>query len=194
MLSKIKNHFQESIETKKIAMDALAERTATATEMMIKCLSCNSKILSCGNGGSAADAQHFASEMVNRLEINRAPLAALALNTDTSTLTSIANDYSYSEIFSKQILALGKPGDTLLAISTSGNSDNIINAIKAAHARGLSVIALTGKDGGAVRSLLTENDLELCVPAMRTIRIQEVHALLIHCLCDLIEDKLFGEK
>jgi D-sedoheptulose 7-phosphate isomerase len=160
--------------------------------MMVASLINGGKILSCGNGGSAGDAQHFSSEMLNRFERERPSLPAIALTTDSSTVTSIANDYSYNEIFSKQIRALGNEGDILLAISTSGGSKNVIEAIKAAHDRDMQVVALTGKDGGNMASLLTDNDIEIRVPSEVTARIQEVHLLVIHCLCDLIDCSLFG--
>ncbi len=156
---------------------------------------CNNVLLvSCGNGGSAGDAQHFSSEMLNRFERERPSLPALALTTDSSTITSIANDYSYNEVFSKQIRALGNPGDVLLAISTSGNSANVVQAIKAAHEREMTVVALSGKDGGDMTALLTDKDVEIRVPAFVTARIQEVHLLVIHCLCDFIDCALFGEN
>ena len=159
---------------------------------MGECLLANRKILSCGNGGSAADAQHFSSELLNRFERERPGLPAIALTTDSSTLTSIANDYSYEEIFSKQVRALGQPGDILLAISTSGNSPNIVQAIGAASERDMCVIALTGRDGGKMAGNYRQGDVEIRVNAESTARIQEVHLLLIHCLCDLIDQQLFG--
>jgi D-sedoheptulose 7-phosphate isomerase len=159
---------------------------------MVQCLLAEGKILSCGNGGSAGDAQHFSSEMLNRFERERPALPAIALSTDTSTLTSIANDYSYEEIFAKQLRALGRQGDILLAISTSGNSGNVLEAIKVAQQRGLKVVGLTGRDGGRMRELLRSEDVEICVPSTVTARIQEVHLLVIHCLCDLIDTHLFG--
>ena len=161
---------------------------------MVNCLLNEGKILTCGNGGSAGDAQHFSSELLNRFERERPSLPALALTTDSSTITSIANDYSYDEIFSKQIRALGQPGDVLLAISTSGNSGNVLQAIQAAHDRDMLVVALTGRDGGAMASLLLPEDSEIRVPARSTARIQEVHLLAIHCLCDLIDRQLFGSE
>jgi D-sedoheptulose 7-phosphate isomerase len=191
---RIKKSFQESINTKKNTLEKLEPKIIAAAEIMINCLNSSHKILSCGNGGSAADAQHFASEMLNRLQLDRPPLAAFALTTDASTLTSIANDHSYDLIFAKQIQALGNMDDILLAISTSGNSPNIISAIKAAHEKQMRVIALTGKNGGAIKNILNAEDIELCIPSTVTTRIQETHILLIHCLCDLIEYKLFGEK
>ena len=162
-------------------------------QTMIDCLRSDGKVLSCGNGGSAGDAQHFSAELLNRFEMERPPLAAIALTTDSSTLTSIANDYSYAEVFSKQVVALGRKGDVLLAISTSGNSSNVIKAIAAAHERGMTVVALTGRDGGGMKDLYAERDIEIRVPSERTARIQEVHLLVIHCLCDMIDNELYGE-
>lgn len=189
---RIKQHFNDSIQTKIAAMDTLIAPIAQASQCMVQCLLSGHKILSCGNGGSAADAQHFSAEMLNRFEIERPSLPAIALTTDTSTLTSIANDYHYNEIFSKQIRALGQSGDVLLAISTSGNSPNILQAISAAHDKQMAVVALTGKEGGIITSLLQPEDTEICVPAQATARIQETHLLVIHCLCDLIDQQLFG--
>jgi D-sedoheptulose 7-phosphate isomerase len=189
---RIKHHFNESIQTKISALDLLVAPIAQAAQVMAQCLLSGHKILSCGNGGSAADAQHFSSELLNRFEIERPSLPAIALTTDTSTLTSIANDYNYTDIFSKQIRALGKTGDVLLAISTSGNSVNVVQAIAAAHDRQMLVVALTGREGGVMTSLLQPDDVEICVPAQVTARIQETHLLVIHCLCDLIDQQLFG--
>ena len=152
----------------------------------------NSKILSCGNGGSAADAQHFSAELINRFEKERPGLPAFALTTDSSTLTAIANDYDYNQIFSKQITALGQPGDVLLAISTSGYSGNVLEAVKASHEREMSIVALTGKDGGSIEGLLKEQDIDIRIPSNRSARFQEVHLLVIHCLCDFIDTQLFG--
>lgn len=188
----IQQHFSESIETKINAADILVDPIAKAAEKMVQALMQGNKILACGNGGSASDAQHFSAELLNRFEVERPGLPAIALNTDTSTLTSIANDYHYDEVFSKQIKALGNAGDVLLAISTSGNSRNILQAITAAQDREVIVIALTGKDGGKIASLLKENDIEIRVPAEKTSRIQETHILVIHCLCSLIDQALFG--
>lgn len=187
----IKNHFNDSIQTKILAMDTLATPISEAGQLMVQTLLNGNKILCCGNGGSAADAQHFAAELLNRFETERPSLPALALTTDTSTITSIANDYSYAEIFSKQIKALGQKGDTLLAISTSGNSNNVTEAIMAAHQRGMNVVTLSGGSGGAMATALTPNDIEIKVPADRTCRIQECHILAIHCLCDIIDTELF---
>jgi D-sedoheptulose 7-phosphate isomerase len=161
---------------------------------MVQCLMNEGKILACGNGGSAADAQHFAAELLNRFEMERPPLAAVALTTDTSTLTSIANDYDYNQVFSKQIRGLGQAGDVLLAISTSGNSPNVIEAIHAAHDRQMIVVALTGKKGGKMAGLLRPEDIHLCVPAEKTARIQEVHLLCLHCMCDAIDCLLLGAE
>jgi D-sedoheptulose 7-phosphate isomerase len=192
LIHRISRQFEDSARTKLDAMEALAAPIAGAVEIMTGSLLNNGKILSCGNGGSAADAQHFAAELVNRFEMERPPLAAIALTTDTSTLTSIANDYDYTQVFSKQVRALGQPGDVLLAISTSGNSPNVITAIEAAHEREMRVIALTGKGGGQIGEMLTDNDIHLCVPSDRTARIQEVHLLVLHCLCDGIDCLLLG--
>lgn len=189
---RVKQHFTASIETKMQALQTLVDPITSAAAAMVECLLAEGKILSCGNGGSAGDAQHFSSEMLNRFERERPPLPAIALSTDTSTLTSIANDYSYTEVFSKQVRALGREGDLLLAISTSGNSPNVLEAIKTAHQRGMRVVALTGKNGGRMRELLRDTDIEICVPSDVTARIQEVHLLAIHCLCDLIDTHLFG--
>ena len=191
-LQRIHEHFAESIATKQTAADALAESIVAAGQVMTESLLADGKILSCGNGGSSADAQHFSSELLNRFEMERPGLPAMALTTDASTVTSISNDYSYDEIFSKQVLALGKPQDVLLGISTSGNSENVIRAINAAHDRGMKVVALSGRDGGRMASLFAEGDVEIRVPASRTARIQEVHLLVIHCLCDLIDTTLLG--
>lgn len=193
-LTRVRDHFAESIATKQTSADALAESIAAAGQVMSDALLSDGKILSCGNGGSAADAQHFSSELLNRFEMERPGLPAMALTTDASTLTSISNDYSYEEIFSKQVRALGKPQDVLLGISTSGNSENVIRAIAAAHERGMKVVALSGRDGGRMADMFAEGDVEIRVPAMRTARIQEVHLVVIHCLCDLIDTTLLGSE
>ena len=192
LISRINHNFQESISTKQMAADLLAEPIARAAQSMTQCLLNGGKILSCGNGGSAGDAQHFSSEMLNRFEMERPGLPAVALTTDSSTITSIANDYSYEQIFSKQVSALGQSGDILLAISTSGNSGNVNKAVEAAHEREMTVVALTGRQGGALAGKLTLEDVEIRVPAESTARIQEVHLLAIHCLCDLIDHQLLG--
>lgn len=189
---RVQKHFTASIETKMQSLHVLAEPITEAAAAMVQCLLAEGKILSCGNGGSAGDAQHFSSEMLNRFERERPALPAIALSTDTSTLTSIANDYSYNEIFAKQLRALGRNGDILLAISTSGNSQNVLEAVRTAQQRGLRVVALCGRNGGKMRELLQPNDIEICVPSDVTARIQEVHLLVIHCLCDLIDMHLFG--
>lgn len=190
---RIRRMFAESIETKMQAAEVLPEEISRAGQRMVDSLLNGGKILTCGNGGSAGDAQHFSSELLNRFERERPALPAVALTTDSSTLTSIANDYSYNEVFSKQVRALGNAGDVLLAISTSGNSANVIQAIQAAHDRDMAVIAMTGRQGGEMARLLTDNDVELRVPAQSTARIQEVHLVIIHALCDLIDQQLFGE-
>lgn len=194
MIERIKRSFNESIATKNIAAELLPQDIAKAAGLIAQALIDNHKILCCGNGGSASDAQHFSSEMLNRFETERPGLPAISLTTDTSAITSISNDYHYDEIFSKQLKALGQPGDILLAISTSGNSNNIIRAVKTAHERHLSVIALTGKDGGAIATLLENQDVEIRVPSQSTARIQETHILIIHCLCDLIDRLLFSTE
>jgi D-sedoheptulose 7-phosphate isomerase len=192
LTDRIRQHFTDSIQTKITAADILPEAIARGAALMVQALLDGHKILSCGNGGSAADAQHFSAELLNRFEAERPGLPAIALSTDTSTITSIANDYSYDEIFAKQVKALGQPGDILLAISTSGNSRNVLQAIKAAHDRGVKVVALSGRSGGEMVSLLSADDVEIRVPAESTARIQETHLLAIHCICDLIDYQLFG--
>lgn len=190
--TRIRQHFLSSIETKQKALTQLETPLVAAAQRVLSTFNAGNKVLSCGNGGSAGDAQHFSSEMLNRFEKERQGLAAIALTTDTSTLTSIANDYSYERIFSRQVEALGRPGDVLLAISTSGNSANVNKAIEVAQQRGMSVIALSGKSGGTMQALLTANDIELRVPSDSTARIQETHLLLIHCICDLVDHLLLG--
>ena len=189
---RILGHFQASAQTKLDAAETLAPVIELAARHMVHCLTQGGKILACGNGGSAADSQHFASEMINRFEQERPGLAALALSTDTSTLTSIANDYAYDQVFARQVKALGQPGDILLAISTSGNSPSVLQAVAAAHARSMDVIALTGRSGGGLAEQMTDNDVFLCVPAESTARIQEVHLLIIHCLCDAVDSVFLG--
>ena len=193
LIDRIQRQFTDSADTKRAAMAAMAAPIEAAARRMTASLRAGGKVMACGNGGSAADSQHFAAELLNRFEKERPPLAAIALTTDTSTLTSIANDYRYEDVFAKQIQAFGKSGDVLLAISTSGNSPNVIEAIHTAHAKGICVVALTGKQGGKIAALLTNDDIHLCVPADRTARIQEVHLLTIHCLCDGIDALILGE-
>jgi D-sedoheptulose 7-phosphate isomerase len=190
---RILDHFNQSAELKIQAAPALVRPIAEAIELMFTALSNGNKILACGNGGSAADCQHFAAELVGRFERERLPLPAIALTTDTSIITAVGNDYSFNEIFSKQIQAFGQSGDVLLALSTSGNSSNVVAAIDAALEREMRVVALTGKGGGIIARKLTEADVHICVPHDRTARIQEVHLLTIHCLCDGIDVALFGE-
>ncbi len=194
LVARISRHFSDSAQTKLNAVAALAHPIAQATEVMVRCLLANGKILACGNGGSAADSQHFAAELLNRFERERPGLAAFALTTDSSTLTSIANDYDYSQVFSKQVLALGHPHDVLLAISTSGNSPNVVAAAHAAHEREMKVVALTGRDGGELGKSLAAADVHVCVPHQVTARIQEVHLLALHCLCDGIDCLLLGTE
>ena len=192
LISRISENFSESAHLKLQSMDALAAPIAAAAERMVQCLRQDGKILACGNGGSAADSQHFAAELLNRFEMERPGLAAMALTTDSSTLTSIANDYDFEQVFSKQVRALGHKNDLLLAISTSGNSKNVLAAMHAAHENGMSVIALTGRNGGTMAEALGPSDIQICVPAQNTARIQEVHLLTLHCLCDAIDCLLLG--
>lgn len=189
---RILDHFNESAELKIQAASVLARPIAQAVELMFTALSNGNKVLACGNGGSAADCQHFAAELVGRFERERLPLPGLALTTDTSILTAVGNDYSYKDVFSKQVQAFGQAGDILLALSTSGNSPNVVAAIEAALEREMRIVAMTGKGGGAIGKLLTDADVHICVPHDRTARIQEVHLLTIHCLCDGIDAALFG--
>jgi len=194
LATRIAAHFSEAASLKLQASKMLAEPLARSVEIMVASLSAGGKILACGNGGSAADAQHFAAELVNRFEVERPPLASVALTTDSSTLTSIANDYDFNQIFEKQVRAIGRKGDVLLAISTSGNSPNVLAAIRAAHELGIAVVALVGRDGGKIAAALKSSDVNICVPHERTARIQEVHLLALHCICDGIDFQLFGAK
>lgn len=190
---RIIKHFKDSAELKLQVKDALAKPIADSAQIFFDCITKDGKILCCGNGGSAADAQHFAAELINRFEKERPGLACVALTTDSSVLTSIANDYDYNQVYSKQVRALGLPGDCLLAISTSGNSPNVLAAIHAAHERSMRVVALTGRDGGDMARALKDKDILICVDAKSTARIQEVHLLVLHCLCDIIDYHLLGE-
>ena len=192
--SRIAAHFEESARLKLAAAAALTEPVARAGQLFAQSLKAGNKAMACGNGGSAADSQHFVAELVNRFERERPPLAAVALTTDTSTLTSIANDYTYEQVFSKQLRAIGRRGDVLLAISTSGNSGSVIEAVRAAHEIGVRVVALSGAGGGKLVAALDASDLSICVPHKVTARIQEVHLLVLHCLCDAIDHELFGPK
>jgi len=194
LVSRVQKHFAESVKLKIEAGKTMAVPIAQAAERMVQCLMNEGKILACGNGGSAADAQHFAAELLNRFEAERPGLAAMALTTDSSTITSIANDFDFEQVFSKQVRALGHPQDLLLAISTSGNSPNVIEAIQAAHDRQMNVVALTGRNGGMIAELLGPGDIHLCVQHNNTARIQEVHILCLHCLCDAIDCILLGAE
>ncbi|MEJ0001361.1 MAG: phosphoheptose isomerase [Verrucomicrobiota bacterium] len=191
---RIASHFDDSARLKRESAQQLSAPIARAVGLMSASLKAGGKVLACGNGGSAADAQHFAAELVNRFERERPPLAGLALTTDSSALTSIGNDYSYEQVFEKQLRALGRKGDVLLAISTSGNSANVLAAMRAARELGMHTVALTGNGGGKMTGLLGAGDVHVCVPHTRTMRIQEVHLLALHCLCDGIDSELFGEK
>lgn len=193
MTSRMTSHFDDAIETFKASSKSLARPLSDAVDLLFSALANNNKVLACGNGGSAADAQHFIAEMVGRFERDRLPLAGIALNTDTSIITAVGNDYGFDNIFERQVNALGQPGDVLVAISTSGNSPNVLRSIEAAHDREMSVIAVSGKGGGKVNDLLYETDVHLCVPHDRTMRIQEVHILLLHALCDGIDALLLGD-
>jgi D-sedoheptulose 7-phosphate isomerase len=189
----LKQHFEEGIELRRRMAETMPAQIARAGEALAQALSSGKKALSCGNGGSAADAQHFAAELVGRFERERPGLPAVSLTTDTSALTAIANDYDFDRVFSKQVEALGNAGDVLLAISTSGNSKNVIEAARAAQARQLVVIALTGRDGGALGKMMRPQDFHLNVAHPRTMRIQEIHLLAIHCLCEVVDNVIFGE-
>ena len=191
---RIQQQFFDSADLKYAAAEVLSKPIADAVSAIVGCITSGGKVLACGNGGSAADAQHFAAEFVGRFERERPGLAAIALTTDTSILTAVGNDYSFEFIYSKQVQALGAPGDVLLAISTSGNSGNVVAAVEAAHAKDITVIALTGHKGGKMRELLSETDVHICVPHDRTARIQEVHLLVLHCLCDAVDLQLLGEQ
>jgi D-sedoheptulose 7-phosphate isomerase len=191
---RIQQQFFDSADLKYAAAEILSKPIADAVSVVVGSITGGGKVLACGNGGSASDAQHFAAEFIGRFERERPGLAAIALTTDTSILTAVGNDYSFDAIFSKQVQALGNPGDVLLAISTSGNSANVLAAVQAAHAKEMTVIALTGRGGGKMGEQLTETDVHICVPHERTARIQEVHLLVLHCLCDAVDLQLLGEQ
>ncbi len=191
---RIQQQFFDSADLKYAAAELLTRPIADAAHAIVGCITAGGKVLVCGNGGSAADAQHFAAEFVGRFERERPPLAAIALTTDSSILTAIGNDYDFNSIFSKQVLALGAPGDVLVVISTSGNSTNVLAAVAAARVKDMTVVALTGRGGGQLREKLGETDVHICVPHDRTARIQEVHLLALHCLCDAVDLQLLGEQ
>ena len=193
LTSRMTAHFRDAIGVIELSMNDLAEPLSAAVELMFTALANNGKILACGNGGSAADAQHFIAELVGRFERERLPLAGIALNTDTAILTAVGNDYGFEEIYERQVGALGQAGDVLVALSTSGNSPNVLRAIQAAQDRDMHVVALTGKNGGQISQLLGAQDVHLCVPSDRTMRIQEVHGLLLHAMCDGIDALLLGD-
>lgn len=191
---RIQQHFIDSADLKYKAAQTLSEPIAAAVQAILACVTGGGKVLACGNGGSAADAQHFSAEFVGRFERERPELAAIALTTDTSIITAIGNDYSYDHIFSRQVRALGQPGDVLIAITTSGNSANVLAAIDAAHARDMVVVGLSGRNGGKMSKALRDTDVHICVPHERTARIQEVHILALHCICDAVDAQLLGEQ
>jgi len=194
LVAHLRKHFEEGIELRRRMAETLPAQIARAGEALARAIQSGHKALACGNGGSAADSQHFAAEMVGRFERERPGMPAIALTTDTSALTAIANDYDYERVFSKQVEALGNAGDVLLGISTSGNSKNVVEAMKAAQAKGLIVIALTGRDGGAMAKMLRPADFHLNVAHPRTMRVQEVHLLVVHCLCEVVDNVIYGEK
>jgi D-sedoheptulose 7-phosphate isomerase len=191
---RIQQQFFDSADLKYASAEVLSRPAAEAVSALVGCITGGGKVLACGNGGSASDAQHFAAEFIGRFERERPGLAAIALTTDSSIITAIGNDYAFDAIYSKQVQALGAPGDVLLAISTSGNSANVVAAVQAAHAKEMTVIALTGRGGGKIRELLLDTDVHICVPHDRTARIQEVHILVLHCLCDAVDNQLLGEQ
>jgi D-sedoheptulose 7-phosphate isomerase len=191
---RIQQHFIDSADLKYQAAESLSKPIAAAVQAVLACVTSGGKVLACGNGGSAADAQHFSAEFVGRFERERPELAAISLTTDTSILTAVANDYAWDRVFAKQVRALGQAGDVLVAISTSGNSGNVVAAIESAHEREMTVVALTGRGGGRIGNLLRETDVHICVPHERTARIQEVHILALHCICDGVDAQLLGEQ
>jgi len=192
LISRINKNFHDSINTKQLAVEVLAEPISQSAKVVTQCFMNGGKVLACGNGASASSAQNFSAKMLNRFEMERPGLPTISLTTDSSTITSIANDVSYTQVFSKQVTALGHPGDVLLAITTSGNSENIAAAISVAHNKDMTVIVLSGRSGGEIATLLSSNDIEIRVPSESTVRIQEVHLLVIHCICDLIDHQLLG--
>jgi len=191
---RIEQHFIDSADLKYQAAQVLSKPIAEAVQAVLTCVTNGGKVLVCGNGGSAADAQHFAAEFIGRFERERPELAAIALTTDSSILTAIANDYDFNAVFARQVRGLGQPGDVLIAISTSGNSSNVLAAIEAAHDREMVVVGLSGRNGGRMANLLRETDVHICVPHERTARIQEVHILALHCICDAVDHQLLGEQ
>lgn len=192
-IQRIRSHFEDSARLKHEASQVLAQPIADAIELITSAFAADHKLLICGNGGSASDSQHLAAELVGRFERERPELGAIALTTDSSILTAVGNDYSFEQVFARQVRALGRPGDVLVAISTSGNSPNVLAAARAAQERGLSIVAMTGRGGGALGELLGPSDVHLCVPHERTMRIQEVHLLILHCICDGIDAVLLGD-
>ncbi|NLD69375.1 MAG: phosphoheptose isomerase [Limnobacter sp.] len=193
-IQRIRDHFEDSARLKREAADLLAEPIARAVELITTAFASDHKLLVCGNGGSAADAQHLAAELIGRFERERPELAAIALTTDTSILTAVGNDYAFDQVFARQVRGLGRDGDVLVAISTSGNSPNVVAAAQAARERGLSLVAMTGRGGGRLAEMIGDGDVHLCVPHDRTARIQEVHLLILHCLCDGIDASLMGDE
>ncbi len=191
---RIQQQFFDSADLKYASAELLAKPIAEGVNALVGCITGGGKVLACGNGGSASDAQHFAAEFVGRFERERPGLAAIALTTDTSIITAIGNDYAFDAIFAKQVQALGAPGDVLIAISTSGNSTNVLAAVQAAHAKEMTILALTGRGGGKLREMLLDTDVHISVPHDRTARIQEVHILALHCLCDAVDNQLLGEQ
>ncbi len=187
----IHQHFSDNIQTQIQSADTLTPQITKAGQLLAEILIQGHKILTCGNGESAADSERLALSLLNKFEIERPSLPVISLNTGTGIITAIANDDHYAQIFSKQIEALAQAGDVLVLLSTNGNSQNMLKAAEAAHHRNARIIALTGKDGGKLAKLLTNHDVEIRVPSDRSARIQECHLLIIHCLCDLIDQQLF---
>jgi len=190
----LRQHFDEGTELRRRMAESMPAAIARAGTALAEALKSGRKALACGNGGSAADSQHFAAEIVGRFERERPGMPAIALTVDTSALTAIANDYDFDRVFSRQVEALGQPGDVLLGISTSGNSKNVVEAMRAAHDKNMVVIALTGRDGGAMAKMLRPTDHHLNVAHPRTMRVQEIHLLVIHCLCEVVDNVIFGER